>query len=212
MLRHASDTILSFHEQESLLEGLDNSVLACAIWRINSLRRSLAIMAITWAACLHDPATFAGAHPRPPPPLLPGGTPPAKPPSAASAPSVVQVQPDVLRGQLLGCMLGLHSFIQSALAALRQTVGSQSSSYHRGTERLSTRDEGYLTHISLHPTMYECYVVCALLRRIVLQHATAATPAALFAPQAKVSRYQHAYHDGAFTLAPVSFPCNRAIC
>lgn len=45
--------------QENLLEGLSNEVLVLAIWRINSLRRSLAIMALTWASCLHDPSTFA---------------------------------------------------------------------------------------------------------------------------------------------------------
>ncbi len=45
--------------QDHLLEGLSNETLVLAIWRINSLRRSLAIMALTWASCLHDPNTFA---------------------------------------------------------------------------------------------------------------------------------------------------------
>lgn len=44
--------------QEIGLDGLENEVLVQAIWRINSLRRSLAIMALTWASCLHDPSTF----------------------------------------------------------------------------------------------------------------------------------------------------------
>ncbi|BDA49325.1 probable 1-phosphatidylinositol-3-phosphate 5-kinase FAB1C [Coccomyxa sp. Obi] len=45
--------------EDHLLEGLSNETLVLAIWRINSLRRSLAIMALTWASCLHDPNTFA---------------------------------------------------------------------------------------------------------------------------------------------------------
>jgi hypothetical protein len=47
------------------LEGLENEALVQAIWRINSLRRSLAIMALTWASCLHDPSNFVSRQPVP---------------------------------------------------------------------------------------------------------------------------------------------------
>ncbi len=48
--------------QEEQLEGLTNEDVLQAIWRINSLQRSLSIMALTWASCLHDAAaaTFPG--------------------------------------------------------------------------------------------------------------------------------------------------------
>lgn len=52
------------------MEGLSNEVLVAAIWRINSLRRSLAIMALTWASCLHDPNTFAPHQAQNPLPAL----------------------------------------------------------------------------------------------------------------------------------------------
>ena len=42
--------------QEEHLEGLTNEDLLQAVWRINSLQRSLSIMALTWASCLHDAA------------------------------------------------------------------------------------------------------------------------------------------------------------
>lgn len=45
--------------QEEQLQGLSNEDLLQAIWRINSLQRSLAIMALTWASCLHDAAAAA---------------------------------------------------------------------------------------------------------------------------------------------------------
>ena len=45
--------------QEEQLEGLSNEDLLQALWRINSLQRSLAIMALTWASCLHDAAAAA---------------------------------------------------------------------------------------------------------------------------------------------------------
>lgn len=45
--------------QEEHLEGLGNEELLQAIWRINSLQRSLSIMALTWASCLHDAAAAA---------------------------------------------------------------------------------------------------------------------------------------------------------
>ena len=45
--------------QEEQLEGVTNEDLLQAIWRINSLQRSLSIMALTWASCLHDAAAAA---------------------------------------------------------------------------------------------------------------------------------------------------------
>ena len=45
--------------QEEQLQGLSNEHLLQAIWRINSLQRSLSIMALTWASCLHDAAAAA---------------------------------------------------------------------------------------------------------------------------------------------------------
>ena len=45
--------------QEEHLEGLTNEDLLQAVWRINSLQRSLSIMALTWASCLHDAAAAA---------------------------------------------------------------------------------------------------------------------------------------------------------
>ena len=38
---------------------MTNEDLLLAIWRINSLQRSLSIMALTWASCLHDAAAAA---------------------------------------------------------------------------------------------------------------------------------------------------------
>lgn len=74
--------------QESALEGLDNAVLAAAIWRINSLRRSLAIMALTWAACLHDASSFAPAVAAK---ALPAAAAASGAPAAAKAASVTSV-------------------------------------------------------------------------------------------------------------------------
>lgn len=85
---HFTSPCMPLRLQESALEGLDNSVLAAAIWRINSLRRSLAIMALTWAAALHDASSFAPAALKPPPLLPPAPAPVASataPPAAAAA-------------------------------------------------------------------------------------------------------------------------------
>ena len=51
--------ISGLNTQEEQLQGLSNGDLLQAIWRINSLQRSLSIMALTWASCLHDAAAAA---------------------------------------------------------------------------------------------------------------------------------------------------------
>lgn len=51
--------ISGMNTQEEELQGLSNEDLLQAIWRINSLQRSLSIMALTWASCLHDAAAAA---------------------------------------------------------------------------------------------------------------------------------------------------------
>ena len=51
--------ISGMNTQEEELQGLSNEDLLQAIWRINSLQRSLSIMVLTWASCLHDAAAAA---------------------------------------------------------------------------------------------------------------------------------------------------------
>lgn len=53
---------MAAEEEERELAELGNKAMVDALWKINTYRRSLAVLSVTWGCRLHDPALFPQLH------------------------------------------------------------------------------------------------------------------------------------------------------
>lgn len=80
---------MAAEEEERELAELGNKAMVDALWKINTYRRSLAVLSVTWGCRLHDPALFPQLHQAADPPastlpsfqVLPPGPPASCSPS-----------------------------------------------------------------------------------------------------------------------------------